>query len=115
MFKNASQNGIKLASIEKGNRTKFKSRAADYDVKNRHTPPCNEINGGVPLANLRVKQAADYVGVSKSLLDKLRCYGGGPAFAKLGATVIYTSADLDAWVAANRVAANDNRQARAAA
>lgn len=68
------------------------------------------------MANLRVKQAADYVGVSKSLLDKLRCYGGGPAYAKLGATVIYSTDDLDAWVAARRVnPANDNRIARAAA
>lgn len=67
------------------------------------------------MANLRVKQAAEYVGVSKSLLDKLRCYGGGPTFVKLGATVIYTTADLDAWVASNRVAANDNRPARSAA
>lgn len=60
------------------------------------------------MTNLRVKQAAEYVGVSKSLLDKLRCYGGGPVFAKLGATVIYTNADLDAWVASKRVAANDD-------
>lgn len=59
--------------------------------------------------NLRVKQAANYVGVSKSLLDKLRCYGGGPVYAKLGASVIYGTADLDAWIAARRVVpANDN-------
>lgn len=67
--------------------------------------------------NLRVPQAAEYIGVSKSLLDKLRCYGGGPAYAKLGATVIYSTADLDAWVAERRVVpANDNAaEARAAA
>lgn len=67
------------------------------------------------MANLRVKQAAAYVGVSKSFLDKARCYGGGPTFAKLGTTVIYRSEDLDAWVAANRQPANDNIAARAAA
>jgi len=69
------------------------------------------------MANMRVRQAAEYVGVSKSLLDKLRCYGGGPAYAKLGTSVIYNSDDLDAWVAARRVdPANDNaRIARRAA
>jgi len=68
------------------------------------------------MANLRVPQAAEYVGLSKSYLDKARCFGTGPAYAKLGATVIYNTDDLDAWVAANRRApANDNGRARAAA
>ena len=67
------------------------------------------------MANLRVKQAAEYVGVSKSLLDKLRCYGGGPTYAKLGASVIYNSDDLDSWLSANRIAGNDNRRQRPAA
>jgi predicted DNA-binding transcriptional regulator AlpA len=66
------------------------------------------------VANIRVRQAAEYVGVSKSLLDKLRCYGGGPAYAKLGSSVIYATEDLDAWLAANRQADNDNRVSRAA-
>ncbi|CAN7701148.1 helix-turn-helix transcriptional regulator [Mesorhizobium sp. LjNodule214] len=69
------------------------------------------------MANLRVHDAAKYLGLSKSFLDKARCYGGGPAFIKLGASVIYRTDDLDAWVAANlRVPSNDNsRAARAAA
>lgn len=67
------------------------------------------------MANLRVRQAAEYCGVSKSLLDKLRCYGGGPAYAKLGASVIYSTDDLDAWLVANRRADNNNEMARAAA
>lgn len=63
------------------------------------------------MANMRVRQAAEYVGVSKSLLDKLRCYGGGPAYAKLGTSVIYNTDDLDDWIAARRIEpANDNRQ-----
>lgn len=68
------------------------------------------------MANLRVPQAADYIGLSKSFLDKARMTGTGPVFAKLGSTVIYSTADLDAWVAARRVVpTNDNRPARAAA
>ena len=67
------------------------------------------------MANLRVKQAAEYCGLSKSYLDKARCYGGGPAYMKLGASVIYSTDDLDAWLAASRLAANDNERARSAA
>lgn len=62
------------------------------------------------MANLRVRKAAEYVGLSKSLLDKLRCYGGGPIYAKLGTAVVYNTVDLDAWIAERRlVVANDNR------
>ncbi len=31
-------------------------------------------------ANIRTKAAAAYLGISKSTLDKLRCFGGGPVF-----------------------------------
>lgn len=67
------------------------------------------------MKNLRVPLAAEYLGVSKSLLDKLRCYGGGPVYSKLGSTVIYSTIDLDAWVASKRVAANSNVRAEVAA
>ncbi len=61
------------------------------------------------MANLRTRPAAEYLQVSKSLLDKLRCYGGGPVYAKLGSTVIYDTADLDAWVASKKLKpTNDN-------
>lgn len=66
------------------------------------------------MANLRVKQAAAYVGLSKSFLDKARCYGGGPTFAKLGSVVVYSTDDLDRWVATNRRPCNDNGPANAA-
>ena len=59
------------------------------------------------MPNLRVPQAAEYLGISKSLLDKLRCYGGGPTYAKLGATVIYSKTDLDAWLASKRINARE--------
>ncbi|MBN9066821.1 MAG: helix-turn-helix domain-containing protein [Rhizobiales bacterium] len=68
------------------------------------------------MANLRVPQAAEYVGLSKSYLDKARMTNTGPAYAKLGATVIYSTDDLDAWVAARRVVpANDNQRAQGVA
>src|SRR5208282_4881855 len=44
------------------------------------------------------KKAAIYLGLSKPYLDKLRCFGGGPRFAKLGRRVVYRVRDLDIWL-----------------
>lgn len=55
--------------------------------------------------NVRVQQAAEYLGVSKSFLDKARCYGtSGPAFMRLGRTIIYDTAELDRWLRSCTVA-----------
>jgi excisionase family DNA binding protein len=51
---------------------------------------------------LRVREAADYLGVSVSYLNKLRCSGGGVAFSELGRAVVYNPADLEEWLAAQR-------------
>ncbi|MDX0426823.1 helix-turn-helix transcriptional regulator [Sinorhizobium medicae] len=71
------------------------------------------------MKNIRVKEAAAYVGLSKSSLDKLRCFGGGPQFFKLGRAVVYSTADLDAWMAerarTTTWCANDNTTVRVAA
>jgi predicted DNA-binding transcriptional regulator AlpA len=72
---------------------------------------------------LNVIQAADYLGLSKSTLDKARVYGGGPIYMKLGKRVVYSTADLDAWKDSKRrmhtsevpVAANSIPLMRAAA
>ena len=52
---------------------------------------------------LRSRPAAKHLGLGESTLAKLRCYGGGPPFAKLGNTVIYDIADLDAFAEARKV------------
>ena len=49
-----------------------------------------------------VKGAAVYTGVSTSTLNKLRVYGGGPIYLKLGARVAYDVSDLDDWLKAAR-------------
>lgn len=49
---------------------------------------------------LTVREAAEYLRVSKSYLDKLRVHGGGPAFIKIGSRVLYTVARLDEFMAA---------------
>jgi predicted DNA-binding transcriptional regulator AlpA len=51
---------------------------------------------------LRTGGAADYVGSTKSTLEKRRLTGGGPAYIKLGRTVVYDTRDLDQWLASRR-------------
>jgi len=51
---------------------------------------------------LRVTEAATFLALSVSFLNKLRCSGGGPAFRKIGRAVIYDPADLEAWLSARR-------------
>lgn len=55
-----------------------------------------------PTPYLRVRQAAAYLGLSKSTLDKLRTAGTGPSYAKAGRIVVYARADLDAWLAGRK-------------
>ena len=51
----------------------------------------------------RTPEAAEYTGVSEAKLAKLRVYGGGPRFARLGRAVIYDPDDLDAWINSRKV------------
>ena len=52
---------------------------------------------------LRTPQAAEYVGLSASTLEKLRLTGNGPAFQKAGAKiVVYFPEELDRWLNAQR-------------
>ena len=51
------------------------------------------------LRRLSVEEASNYTGLSCSTLNKLRCSGGGPRFAKVGRRVIYNVADIDVWLA----------------
>lgn len=50
---------------------------------------------------MTVPEAAAYVRRSASFLNKRRVYGGGPAYIKLGASVLYERSALDAWLAAS--------------
>lgn len=47
---------------------------------------------------LRTKDAANYLGVGQSTLERKRIEGTGPAFRKLGSRIVtYAVEDLDAW------------------
>ena len=56
------------------------------------------------METLNVIQAASYTECSKSFLDKLRVYGGGPLYIKVGARVVYDRIDLDTWLIGKKVA-----------
>ncbi len=52
---------------------------------------------------LRTPEAAAYVGLSISTLEKKRLTGGGPPFIRLGGRAVgYDIRDLDAWLDAQR-------------
>ena len=48
---------------------------------------------------LTPKQAGGYLHVSKSYLDKLRVYGGGPNFLRFGRKILYRKSELNRWAA----------------
>ncbi len=43
--------------------------------------------------------AATYLGIGVSTLNKMRVFGGGPKFIAIGTRVVYDPADLDNWCA----------------
>ena len=49
-----------------------------------------------------VREAARYLNVSASWLNKRRVFSGGPPYVKLGRRVVYFIADLDDFAARNR-------------
>ena len=51
---------------------------------------------------LNAGQAAQQLGLSVSTLAKMRLYGTGPVYSKLGRRVVYRPEDLDVWVSRNR-------------
>ena len=51
---------------------------------------------------LRPAAAAAYTGLSTGRLAKLRLFGGGPEYIKIGRSVLYRRSDLDHWLSRNR-------------
>ena len=53
---------------------------------------------------LRTREAASYVGLAKSTLEKRRLTGDGPPYVRLGGRAVgYERDELDAWLASRRV------------
>ena len=49
---------------------------------------------------MTVKEAAAYIPLSASKLNKLRLYGGGPIYTKVGGRILYDRRHLDEWISA---------------
>ncbi len=64
--------------------------------------PSDLSSHDIPSPLLRVAEAARHVGLSVSTLNKMRVFGGGPIFLKLGSRVAYAPADLDEWLETKR-------------
>ncbi|SOC93579.1 hypothetical protein SAMN05216358_3760 [Rhizobium sp. AN5] len=69
------------------------------------------------MERLNTLDAASYLGMSPSWLNKSRLFGTGPVYLKTGGRVQYDTRDLDAWLAGSRRTAvydfaNDNGRAR---
>lgn len=50
---------------------------------------------------VRTPEAARLLDLSPRTLEKHRCEGTGPIYRKLGGRVVYSVADLEAWVEAS--------------
>lgn len=62
---------------------------------------------------MTVGQAASYLGLAVSTLNKWRCHGGGPVFIKMGRAVRYRAEDLDAFMDGRRASSTTDFEARA--
>lgn len=52
---------------------------------------------------LRNDDAAKFLSIGPSTLEKLRCVGGGPRFSKIGRVVVYSIPNLHAWAESRAV------------
>jgi excisionase family DNA binding protein len=65
----------------------------------RRSRAVQESFAPLPPRYLTASEAARYLGISTSTLQKHRQHGTGPAYFKLGGRVLYRIADLDTWAA----------------
>lgn len=82
--------------------------------------PANATSSAAPRRALKTPDAAQYLGVSPSLLRKMRMrgpddpLGSGPSFIRLSPSlIVYDIASLDAWLDA--IAKRSNQGTRTAA
>ena len=57
-----------------------------------------------PESLLTTAEAAEIVRLSQTHLEKMRVYGRGPRFVRLGRAIRYRRADLMGWIEASLVA-----------
>ena len=75
-------------------------------MSNQTEGPARQIRDRLP-----VRDAADYLGLSKSALDKFRGEGRGPRYLRLGNRIFYWKSDLDSYIEQGMVETSDSRAA----
>lgn len=65
------------------------------------------------LEYFNTKQAAELYGLSESWLAKLRVFGGGSPYLKLGRRVLYERASFERWLTSHQ-RPSTSRQSQAA-
>lgn len=67
----------------------------------QNSPDPNILSFPLPAQEhfLTAKQAAALVGLSTRTLDHHRIKGTGPQYSRLGRRIVYTRANINAWVA----------------
>ena len=74
-----------------------------------HAPYC--AKEATPVKRiLRTPDASLYLGIARSTLEKARLTGTGPRFVRMGRSVGYDLADLDAWVESRKRASTSEPQ-----
>jgi excisionase family DNA binding protein len=73
---------------------KYKPEPPDTEAKTKAAMPAHTARD--PL--MTVKEAAAYLRVSKSYLDKARLTGEGPAYSRAGCKILYRKSVVDAWL-----------------
>jgi len=72
-------------------------------MQNRRTKMQTMTHKPNTCVTLTVGQAATYLGLAVSTLNKWRCHGGGPVFIKMGRAVRYQIGDLDNYIKNQRM------------
>lgn len=72
------------------------------DTKHCPRPLSSAVTGGMNKHLLTVAEAATYVSLSASTMNRWRVSGGGPVYIKLGGQVRYDVRDLDVWIEDNK-------------
>ncbi len=73
------------------------------------TEPMTTEPTDLPSSRLKGQDAATYLGLSHSTLEKMRHTGRGPRYLKVGGRVFYRQSDLDAYLEAAVVETTDSR------
>ena len=75
--------------------------SVEYTVTDSHLDTSHPTaRRTVSRVALTTREAATYLGLATSTLNKWRCDGGGPHFLKLGRAVRYHQDDLDRFLEA---------------